>query len=281
MADKNGRIRIFQETERLSAEHPLLKEAILKSRESQFIEWQTDPLCPGEKRYDSPAELVLSAKRSYQAAQPYAQAGKKTCVLNFASSVTPGGGVVKGASAQEESLCRISTLYFSISDRETAGMFYDKHWQDIRSGVMGRENADDCIYTPGVAVVREDTFDCAFLPEDKWYWVDVITCAAPDLRIFAGEKSFTPTDEEFLRTMESRLRRIFSVAAKNRTEVLILGAFGCGVFRNPPELVAEAFSKVYGEFSHCFETIEFAVYTPGADDTNYRAFLNVPGIREA
>ena len=66
MADKNGRIRIFQETERLSAEHPLLKEAILKSRESQFIEWQTDPLCLGEKRYDSPAELVLSAKRSYQ-----------------------------------------------------------------------------------------------------------------------------------------------------------------------------------------------------------------------
>ena len=54
--------------------------------------------------------------------------------------------------------------------------------------------------------------------------------------------------------------------------MLILGAFGCGAFRNDPQVVAQAYHDVLPEFSHHFRTIEFAVYCPRYDDSNYRAF---------
>ena len=60
--------------------------------------------------------------------------------------------------------------------------------------------------------------------------------------------------------------------------MVILGAFGCGVFANPPELVAKAFSNVMDAYRHHFETIEFAVYTTGEDSPNFRAFAGIPGI---
>jgi uncharacterized protein (TIGR02452 family) len=53
--------------------------------------------------------------------------------------------------------------------------------------------------------------------------------------------------------------------------VAILGAFGCGAFKNPPEVVVAAMQNVVREYKNLFETIEFAVYC-GSDDTNYQVF---------
>ena len=279
MADRNERIQIFEQTIDACRNDQTLCSAINDSIAKQNIIWEEDPLPACEARYENPALLVISPERTFEAAEKYRKSEKRICVLNFASSVTPGGGVAWGAGSQEESLCRISTLYPAISDRETAGAFYDRHRQMIQSREMNRKNRDDCIFTPGVVVIREDTFDCTMLPKDQWYEADVITCAAPDLRYDDNGTAYQPEALELTEVFEKRWRRILSVAAMNKADILILGAFGCGVFDNPPELVAQAFHNVFQEFAHCFEAVEFAVFAQSEDDPNYLAFSKMEGIQ--
>ena len=279
MADRIERIRIFEETMELCRNNPALRTAVRDSIAGQRIIREEDSPVVDGKFHDAPADLVITPERTLGAVRKYPGSGKRICVLNFASSVTPGGGVVRGAGAQEESICRISTLYAAISDRKTAGAFYEKHREMIRSGEMSRKNRDDCIFSPGIVVIREDTFDCALLPVDEWYKVDVITCAAPDLR-YDDVNTYKPDNEELTAVFEKRWRRILSVAELNKADILILGAFGCGAFCNPPEVAAQAFSNVYDEFSHCFETVEFAVFSQYEDTLNYQAFSGIKGIRK-
>ena len=62
------------------------------------------------------------------------------------------------------------------------------------------------------------------------------------------------------------------IAKVNRNEVVILGAFECSAFQNPPEVVAEAYCKLLEEFDGGFEIIEFAVYCPPSNTTNFDVF---------
>ena len=280
MADRYERIRVFKETMELCRSHPTLASSVDYSTRAQEIIWQEDPLYAPEKRFSEPAAMILSPKRTFEAAREYAKQGKRVCALNFASSVTPGGGVTRGTTAQEESMCRISTLYASISNKETVGAFYERHWQMILDEEMGRENRDDCIFTPEIKVIREDTFECNVLPESEWYSVDVITCAAPDLRHAENGRTYRPSTAELIQVFENRWSRILSVAAQHNADVLILGAFGCGAFQNPPEIVVQAFNNVYDEYKYCIETIEFAVYGRNPAGPNYVAFRRITGIRE-
>ena len=61
-------------------------------------------------------------------------------------------------------------------------------------------------------------------------------------------------------------------SAYRKNEELILGAFGCGAFRNPPELAAGVFREVTEEFRHCFQTVEYAVFHTETEIRNYEAF---------
>lgn len=280
MFGRQERIEIFEGTRQLCLGNPFLKNAIAASKAGQRIYWEGDVIEYGAPRFTEPADMILSPKKTVEAAMPYSRKGKRTCILNFASSVAPGGGVLTGEQAQEESICRVSTLYFALSDPETAGKFYDYHWELIRAGKMNRRNRDDIIYTPGVIAVRDDANGEAMLAEEDWYEMDVITCAAPDLRQLGDAAQFSPTLEELRTLHETRWRCILAAAAKHEADVLILGAFGCGVFANPPELVVEAFNNVLLEFRNYFETIEFAVYTTRMDVPNYRAFGGITDIKE-
>jgi len=276
---KQERITIFEGTRALCESSERLKKAIADSRAAQKIYWEGEKIEYGQARFNKPANMVLSQKKTVEAAMPYARKGKRVCILNFASSVSPGGGVVSGAQAQEESICRVSTLYFALSDPQTAGKFYDYHWELIRAGQMNRRNRDDIIYTPGVVAVRDDANHEAMLEENDWYEMDVITCAAPDVRQTGDSTQFSPAPEELRTLFEIRWRCILATAARNEADVLILGAFGCGVFANPPELVADAFNSVVPEFQNHFETIEFAVYG-SKEKRNYVAFSSIANIRE-
>ena len=80
----------------------------------------------------------------------------------------------------------------------------------------------------------------------------------------------TPSELEKLLT--ARICRIFEIAVANENEVLILGAFGCGAFRNPPEIVARVFNKVMQDYLCYFDTIEYAVYHTEREVANYEVF---------
>lgn len=79
-------------------------------------------------------------------------------------------------------------------------------------------------------------------------------------------------DEELAQLLTSRIRRIFEIAAANGNEALILGAFGCGAFKNPPIVVAKVFAEQLQAFRGCFKAIEFAVFHTERETGNYNAF---------
>ena len=275
MDPRQARIEIFEGTRQLCQSDKKLVSAIESSKQNQKIYWEENEIEPTKRRFSKPVNIIVSRRKTVEAAQKYADESTVPCILNFASSVSPGGGVVNGAQAQEESICRVSTLYFALSDPETAGKFYDRHWELIREGKMNRRNRDDIIYTPGVMVVRDDADDEKIMDKSRWFKMDAITCAAPDVRQLGDESQYTPDEDELMKVLEQRWSRILAVAANHGAKILILGAFGCGVFANPPRLVAESFMNVIDEYKYHFDTIEFAVYTTAKDSENYNAFLNV------
>ena len=82
-------------------------------------------------------------------------------------------------------------------------------------------------------------------------------------------------DSDLLALHEKRLRRILNVAAVEGVETIVLGAFGCGAFRNNPEVVALANKNIIKEYLYTFKNIEYAVYCGRGDDRNYRIFERV------
>lgn len=192
---------------------------------------------------------------------------KRIGVLNFASATNPGGGVVWGSSAQEESLCRCSTLYPVLNQKSLLMNYYDFH--------RSRQNplyTDGCIYTPSVKVIKSDTDYPERLDSTKFFNVDVITCAAPNLR-----HADPISDAELERLHLKRGRRILDVAVENKIDCLVLGAFGCGAFRNNPQIVARVYAKLMEEFKGAFDFVEFAVFYWGNEITNYQAFKDALG----
>lgn len=218
-------------------------------------------------------KIIVSKKRSFEAASAYR--GKHISVLNFASATNPGGGVTKGASAQEECLCRISTLYKCISASEITEAFHKKHRYALKTGKMNSFYNDDCIQTCNVTVFKSDTAKPVLLSEKDWFDVDVISCAAPNLRRMSQHNKHwkkNVTDQELLDIYKKRINRVLDIARYAKSEVVILGAFGCGAFANPPELVAKAMHASIDEHKYDFETIELAVYCPLRDTSNYEVF---------
>ncbi len=274
---RDENITVFKDTERLCKTNPKLSESVKKATASQKLILEGDTLADQKKDiYEKPAKVVVSKKRTYEAAAGYK--GYHIAVHNFASASNPGGGVVNGASAQEECLCRCSGLYFNLNTRVMWDGFYQPH-RDAHDPIHN----DDIIYTPGVTVFKTDTAMPKLMPESDWYDVDVITCAAPNLRNNPsnqynrgdGHKQIMMKDKDLLVLHEKRLRRILEVALSEGCDTIILGAFGCGAFQNSPEVVAMANRNVIKDYLHAFKNIEYAVYCSPRDDRNFKIFERV------
>lgn len=273
-------VKVFRDTEKQVKEKKTLADAVRYSTGHQILvpEYmavaEMMPEVEGNlNRYSEDAQIVVSGKRSYEAASAYKE--MQVCVHNFASATNPGGGVTRGSSAQEECLCRCSTLYFNLNTSAVWAGFYTPH----RNAGDPLHN-DDCIYTPEVVVFKTDTANPELMHERDWYKVNVVTCAAPNLRsvpgnamnVGDGSQRAVISEEELCELQEKRLSRILEVVAAGGNDVVILGAFGCGAFENPPEVVAKASKKVIERYKRSFKIIEFAIYCSPRDEQNYTVF---------
>ena len=267
---------IFKDTEYCYTTIKDLKDVVKESIENQRFIPATEILSiivKDDLRRDG--KVIVSGKRTLEASEVYSKMGKKVGILNFASATNPGGGVVQGSSAQEESICRCSTLYPCLNDKNMWDNFYFPHRREHNP-----LNNDDCIFTPNVMVFKSDIDFPAFVDREEWWKVDVITIAAPNLRTnpsnmfnpYSGAEKADISEDDLRVLLEKRIRRVFEVAIKEEIEVLILGAFGCGAFRNPPHIVSDVFAQMTKEYRKCFDVIEYAVYHTEYETKNYKAF---------
>ena len=264
-------IDIFCDTEAFYTTDENLKQAIRDS-----IKWTVHygaedyPPLPAP-RFKKTAVSVVK-KRAFDAAivTQRKHLELKIVVHNFASATNPGGGVKYGARAQEEALCRCSTLYPVLNTEENWKRFYTVNRE--------RGNAlydDACLYSPEIVICKSDIDRPVRLPRDKWDLVDVITIAAPNLH------NLTIDDAELFALQERRLRHMFTVAAHHGAEILVTGAFGCGAFRNNPEVVAQAYKKILPEFEGFFKEIVFAIYCRPQELINFETFKKYFGKAKA
>ena len=191
---------------------------------------------------------------------------KPVLVLNLANPVNPGGGVRNGAKAQEEDLCRKSSLLLSLESPEAEPYYqYNKSLHSY----MG---SDAVMITPQVEIIRDESGD--LLPESVV--VSVMTCAAPMIK--RGLEGMT--DQQYQNLVYNRITGMLKVAAYLGYQVLILGAFGCGVFGNDAKVVSDLFYKALKEFDYdgmkakdFFRRIDFAVMDHSLDQYNFREFF--------
>ncbi|MFW6693019.1 TIGR02452 family protein [Streptomyces sp. MAR4 CNX-425] len=215
-----------------------------------------------------PAEVT--AETSLAAARRLAAGGaRRVGVLNFSSARNPGGGYVNGARAQEEELCRASALYPALL---RAPEFYAAHRAD-RSPLYTHR----VIHSPAVPVFRDDAG--ALL--DEPYEADFLTSAAPNAGVVA-RRTPEPVDR-IPGTLAGRAERVLEVAALAEVTALVLGAWGCGVFRNDPAQVAAAFRTHLGpggRFAGRFPRLVFAVWDRQPRSANRAAFeaAFAPGV---
>ncbi|MDE5884085.1 MAG: TIGR02452 family protein [Oscillospiraceae bacterium] len=201
----------------------------------------------------------------------------RIAVHNFASATNPGGGVTRGSRAQEESLCRCSNLYPCLNQGWLKQNYYlfHRNRHDLRY-------TDACIWSPDVMIFKTDTSMPERMPQADWCKVDILTCAAPNLRRKPynamnpgkGGSALQLLDRELSELHYQRAKHMLAVALAHHVEILVLGAFGCGAFQNNPYVVAQTYRKVLDEpeFKNKFRHIVFAVYTTSRDRENFQAF---------
>lgn len=279
MSTKQQRIEVFQDTQNWIKSDSNLAESIPIAKKKTKVFYEDDyPSFADRATRDT--TVTVSGDRSYQAAMKLHKENPdaKIAVMNFANAFHAGGGVVNGASAQEECLCRTSTLYPLLYRRTLRDTFY-KHHHDLNTP----KATDSLVYTEGVIICKTDTDLPERMPKEEWVTVDVITIAAPDLRRTSNIHFDLVNGGAIMNNAElfgyhvKRAIHMLTCAAAKGADILVLGAFGCGAFQNDPEVVARAYKTVLQEFPKVFKQIEFAVYCPPGGSRNYDVFKKVLG----
>jgi uncharacterized protein (TIGR02452 family) len=188
--------------------------------------------------------------------------GHRVAALNFASAKNPGGGFLTGAQAQEESLARASGLYAML----LGDPMYDHH-RALKDPLY----TTWVIYSPDVPVFRLDEGRLL----DEPYFCSFLTSPA----VNAGAlRHRDRRGDEVRRVMQDRIERVLAVAALHGHEVLVLGAWGCGVFRNDPQQIAELFQiALAGRFRGAFTHVAFAVLDSSGEKRSLGPFEQVFG----
>lgn len=272
---KESLAEVFADTEKFYKSDETLKAAVENSiAGTKFFAAEDYPAIPA-KKFDA-TKISVTKQRTFEAAEELHKnnPNSRIAVHNFASATNPGGGVKHGSRAQEESLCRCSTLYPALNIDENWQRYYNFHRKNKDSIYT-----DACIFTPEIIVCKSDIEIPQRLPQKFWFKVDVLTCAAPNLRAFpnniynpGNSQNVKISDSELLKIHEKRARHMLTILAAEGVEIFVTGAFGCGAFRNNPHVVAQAFKNILPEFDGAFKEIVFAIYFTPQETQNFDAF---------
>jgi uncharacterized protein (TIGR02452 family) len=187
---------------------------------------------------------------------------RKILCLNFASAMSPGGGFLSGSQAQEESLARATTLYPCLAQMN---QLYEINRQ-LNSPLF----TDNMVYSPDVSVFRDD--DDILL--DKPFCISILTTPAVRANAVVEPEQI----ERIQQVMFDRTEKLLSIAAIHDYKVLVLGAWGCGVFGNSPTQVAQDFYHHLVEnplLNKCFTKVVFAVLDRSADESVITPFRKI------
>jgi uncharacterized protein (TIGR02452 family) len=221
----------------------------------------TAPLPSDLDKSDQKTTVKVVNLDTFDCAEQLTREGRQnvTC-LNMANSLHPGGGYLNGSGAQEEALCRRSTLYITIRPERLL------HPIPPHGG----------IFSPNVLIFRtSDDTKCQLLQSEQQWWTSVISVAAVEMPRLTPEKDDYANEEDRESTRE-RIKAILRIAAMNGKRNLVLGALGAGAFGNPPKAVARIFKETFQEeeFTGRFEGVWFAVIERGGSE-NYSVFKEI------
>jgi uncharacterized protein (TIGR02452 family) len=196
--------------------------------------------------FETTGETTLAAGRRLVRMNEY----DHVAALNFASARNPGGGFLGGSLAQEESLAASSALYASIS-RET-------EYYAANNARKDGYYTDHLIFSPHVPVFRDDDF--ALLAEP--YRLSFITAPTVNAGVVLDRER--NASERIADVMRRRIAIVLNAALTNGVDCLVLGAWGCGVFKNDPQTIATLFADALlepgplaGALRHvCFAILE-------------------------
>ena len=199
-----------------------------------------------------PAAIEVTGETTSAAARRLAldEGCEDLALLNFASGRNPGGSFLRGGKAQEEDLARSSALYACLTGEEATPYYAANRRQDTLY-------TDAMIWSPQVPFFRGDQGDLL----DEPFFCSIITAPAPNAGAYLGKGGDASKVEVVMRR---RCGLVLALARAMGARTLILGAWGCGVFRNDPVLVADAFGKWLEDprFEGAFDRVVFAVWDP-------------------
>jgi uncharacterized protein (TIGR02452 family) len=233
-------------------------------KNTRFYKW-TLPMPPVDGfRTEYDTIIKVHAGDTLDVALELQNDGHNPCVLNFASHSRPGGGWLTGARAQEEELFIRSAYDLSLSDPTKVDR--DRHWHYPIPEKGG-------IYSPDVFVFRDNESNkYAVWDWKKCRYVNFVAVAA--LRNPKTENNRLNRRDTYV--TKEKIKTILRIALLHNHDCMLLGAFGCGAFRNPPQHMAELFNQVINmrEFRGQFKRIDFAILDD-KETSNYEIFKNV------
>lgn len=190
---------------------------------------------------------------------------KPVLVLNLANPVHPGGAVRRGARAQEEDLCRRSSLLLSLESEEAAAYY------EYNKSLASHMGSDAMVFTPEVEIIRDESGNLL----EETVIVAVLTCAAP--MVTQGKKGMS--EDEYQEMVYHRIRGMLKCASYFGYKNLVLGAWGCGAFGNDARVISDLFYKALKEIvfgglheKDLFRRIDFAVLDRTDEQYNFKEF---------
>jgi len=167
--------------------------------------------------------------------------GDRVGLLNMASGMCAGGGVAKGSCAQEEEICRRTSLYPRLK----------KHKYPLAPMEL--------IFSPDVEIIK--SADYHRLP--TCVTISGVISMAAIRRPFTSSNNDSYKFNEDAVLMRNKIRMVLQTAHYHHINTLVLGAWGCGAFRNPAKEVAQIFRDLLvvdgAEFKGAFKHITFAI----------------------